>query len=63
MSEQEKLDKAKEAIAHIINRMHTEPDLRYHLGFGSKSFELLTTTASILLDEPLEKVENFALGK
>lgn len=53
---EEQNEKAKRAVVHILKRIKTNEKVRYHLGFGTESFELLTEAAAGLFNEPVEKL-------
>lgn len=59
MTEEQK-DKAilesQKAVAHVLQRMNGSEPLRREIGFGTESYELLTTAAAALFEEPVEKV-------
>ncbi len=63
MSDADKIALAKAAIVHVLRRMRVDDQLRFHLGYGTEAFDLLTKAAAELTDEPLSEVENFALGR
>lgn len=51
---------AKRAISYTLQRIKSEPNIGYHMGYGTEVFERLTQAAAALFNEPLEKVqENF----
>ena len=51
--------KAKEAIHHVLFRIKNDPDIGWHMGYGSQSFNLLTEAAAELFDRPLDEVREF----
>lgn len=53
---EEKNEKAKKAIVHVLRRIKREDKVRYHLGFATEAFDLLTEAAAALFNEPLERV-------
>lgn len=59
---EEKLDLANRAIVHVLRRIRSEETVRYHLGFGTQSFALLTEAAAAIAEEPVEQVREFFAG-
>jgi hypothetical protein len=60
-SESRELTLAKKAIAYTLQRIKSEPNIGYHMGFGTEVFERLTQAAAALFGEPLKTVqEKFA---
>lgn len=58
----EQIEKAKTAVIHLIDRIRRDEHVRYHLGYGTESFELLTAAAASLCNEPLARVRCYASG-
>jgi hypothetical protein len=58
----EKIEKAKTAMIHMIERIRTDEVLRYHIGYGTEDFDLLTEVAAELCEEPLDRVRAYASG-
>lgn len=50
--------KADEAVAHVLNMMRRDGRLAYLLGWGSRSFELLTEAYAETKGLDLEKFRN-----
>lgn len=52
MSDQDKtidsMELARKAINHVLKQIRNNPDVRYHLGYGTQSFELLSEAHSML---------------
>ena len=59
--EQEQIEKAKAALIHVIERIRADDSLRYVMGYGTESFELVTDAAASLCNEPVEKVRAYAM--
>jgi hypothetical protein len=62
-TQEEQIEKSKKAISHVLNRLREDDALRYQLGFGTQSFELLTEAAAALFDEPVEQVRAHFLSE
>lgn len=60
---EEKLKKALCAITHVLKRIRDEKDVRFQLGYGTQSFNLLTESYSLLTSEEVESVQAQVLGK
>jgi DNA-directed RNA polymerase subunit L len=56
------LELAKKAIKHVLTRIRDNPDVRYQMGAGTQSYELLKDAAVSLFEMTPEEVEQFALG-
>jgi hypothetical protein len=54
---------AAKAIRHVLLQIRTNEDVRYHLGYGTESFSLLTQAAGKIDNQPLEKVQRWALNQ
>lgn len=64
ITEQEELiEKSRKAILHVLEQIRTNPEVRYHLGFATQSFTLLTEAAAGFLGEPVEKVQAHYLNR
>lgn len=59
----EKIEAAQKAVSHVLKRMNADAELRYRIGSGTESYELLTKAAATLFDEPLETVQKFYTGR
>ena len=65
MNEEQRLraiESAQKAVAHLLTRMNNSEPLRREIGFGTESYELLTSAAAELFCEPIEKVREFYKG-
>jgi hypothetical protein len=62
LTDAEKIDAAKKAIAHLLKRMNASEPLRHEIGFGSQSYVLLTEAAAALFDEPIERIQEHFKG-
>lgn len=55
-SESKDLTLAKIAIIYTLQRIKSEPNIGYHMGYGTEAFERLTEAAAVLFGEPLKTV-------
>jgi hypothetical protein len=62
MLEDLETEKLKEAIKHLLLQIRNNPKLRYEIGEGTETFNLITEAASMLFDESIEQVQKLALG-
>jgi hypothetical protein len=53
-----KIEKARKAIVHVLNRIRSDEKVRYYLGAGTESFEQLTGAYASLCDLPVDDVRN-----
>lgn len=56
------LDKASKAVMHLIRRIRKDEKMRYYLGFGTESFELLTEAAAEITGKSVEEVKAWAMN-
>lgn len=49
-------EQAKRAIRHVLEVIHTHPEIGWYMGLGTQSFGLLTEAAATLFGEPVEQV-------
>ncbi|MBD9635932.1 hypothetical protein IB277_06445 [Ensifer sp. ENS07] len=54
---EEKLQKAAEAVAYLLNRSKRDEKLYYQIGFGTESFRLLTGAHAAFTGEDVKTVE------
>jgi hypothetical protein len=50
------IEDSQKAVAHLLQRMNASDALRREIGFGTQSYELLTSAAASLFIEPIEHV-------
>lgn len=55
----EVIAKCGRAIVHTLDQIRSRPEVRYQLGFGTKTFALLTEAAALLFNEPVEKIQQY----
>jgi hypothetical protein len=60
--QEQQLEKAKRAIKHVLTRIRDNPEVRYQMGAGTQSYELLKDAASSLFEKTHEQVEESTLG-
>ncbi len=46
-----------QAIAYVLNRIQTDPDVGYYCGFGTEVFRLLCVAEAEITGKPAEEVE------
>ena len=55
----DQINKAKEAIVYVLNRIKCDADVRHYMGFGTESFAQLTEAAALLFDENVDRIQKF----
>jgi hypothetical protein len=58
-----KLEKCAAAIHYIAGRIRTDEKVRYLMGFGTQSFDLLTEALAGLCDVSKERATEYLLGE
>jgi hypothetical protein len=48
---------AQKACAYLLNRIQTDPDVGYYLGFGTQSFDMLCAAEAEFTGKTLEEVQ------
>lgn len=61
MIQDEKIKAYENLVIHLVKQVRQNPKLRYEIGFGSKSFELLTEAGAMAFNEPVEKIVDYCL--
>ena len=63
LTEKEQLELAAKAVEYMLRRISEDPNVRYHVGYGSQAFDNLVEAHAAITGEDREVIEESVLGE